>query len=137
MKKIILHGTPRPHYLQSGEFKKTSLSGFTFRGKVLFNPEVDQSLVDRDHVNMTHQEFAIWNMAHTAAKRGLLFSNMRVVSNSGCYFKEIPMNHEVDLFVEVIILREDSLRMKGLTDVVFENEGKVLAKHQLVFVATK
>jgi len=136
MRKIDLTNTPHPHYVRAGELTNSG-SILSFRGKVLF-PSGDITLEDRGHVNVSHQMFAVWNVAHLAVREGLLYPNMRVLSQSGNYFVEVPIDTEVDLSTEVEILSKGKTRMKGTVSVTFRNgDGKILSTSLLVLVATK
>ncbi len=138
MNNIDLKNTPRPHYLKSGEVEVRK-DRLLFNGKVVFplNNKNDPSLIDRDHVNVTHMLYSIWNVAHYAVKSGFLYPNMRVLSQSGNYFLEPTFDTEISIFVELEFLRSDDVSMKACLDASFRYQNELLSKNHIVFIATK
>ncbi len=137
MKTIDLQGTPRPHFVRTGEI---NISGnkSSFHGEVVFSPGDDVSLVDRDHVNVAHEMFAIWNAAYLAVRKGLLYPKMRVLSQSGSYFAETPLDTSLDLSVNMEIVHRDEKIIKGAISATFvDKDGKTLSMCQMVFLSTK
>lgn len=137
MKEIDLSNTPRPHYLKSGTVTTEDKNGFfSFRGEVLF-PLSDTTIKDRGHVNVAHQMFAVWNLAHFAAREGFLYPHIRILSLSGSYFAETPVDIMLGLSAEVEILRKNNVDMKGCATAVLRNCGERISTIHVVFLATK
>ncbi|MEX0649405.1 MAG: hypothetical protein WD200_00195 [Candidatus Andersenbacteria bacterium] len=58
---------PRPHYLTHFEV----LDERRISATAIF-PSSDPTLLDRDHVNVAHEFFAVWNAAHALCSRSQL-----------------------------------------------------------------
>ena len=129
MKTVLVCGRqvqmPSPVYVIPGTVQISEEAG-TISGKCLF-PTSDPSIGDRkDHANVCHEMFTVWNCAYIWAERkdwGRLF----VIEAHQSIRRMTPPDTEIDFVVKLTRTTERKKRIIGSAEAEFSLNGKILA----------
>lgn len=135
--KKSLEGLPRPHYLTGRAKIKILGNSATFTGTALF-PLNDPYIFDRkDHVNVAHTLFAIWNVGYLIG-RYLLgkeeYGKFRIGTlKKGRFFRTILPDTPISLSIS-FSGKKGSTRLRGNLQAVFTSNDKKLAEVECNFI---
>jgi len=133
MNSIDLSNVPRPHYLISANI---SDDGKSMTGKVIF-PSTDVSIADRkDHANVAHQLFALWNAAHLmTSKLGIRYPLVKNIEISIPHIARI--DKEIDLKVNITEYDIKRNSVSGKFKAFFTHKNRSLSNIEAEFKALK
>ena len=133
MDKCNLTGVPRPHYLIAADI---SDDGKELKGIAVF-PSSDPSIFDRkDHANVSHQLFALWNAAHLMARK--LRIRYPLVRNIEVDIPKITrIDKEINLELKITEYTEKDRSVSGRFIASFSDNGRTLSNVKAQFKALK